>query len=343
MGRKAQGIKVSFIILNFNGVDLTCNCLKSIYQQNYKNYEIILIDNGSTDNSAKIIERKYPDVKIIKNRTNLGFAEGNNIGYKYSRGDLVLFLNNDTLVDKNFLTELINKLFSDPKIGAVQPKIMCFPRKVFIDSIGSYFLPTGFLYHLGHNKKDQDKYNKESEIFSMKGACMLFKKDVLEKVGLFDKRYFAYFEETDLCQRVWLAGYKIFYVPRSTIYHFGGETSKKLNNSYVQYNSYKNRIYTYCKNFEPATLTRILPVHILLCQLSSVSYFLTMKLSLAISIQRAIIWNIFNIDKILKERRGIQKIRSVEDKSYLPNVTRTVDWNYYYHLFATSLSGYKDK
>lgn len=334
--------KISIIILNYNEPELTIRCLKSLEKISYKNYEIILVDNGSKEDVGKLIKDKFRNVKLIKNKENLGYAEGNNVGYRQAKGELILFLNNDAIVTRDFLQPLVDSLNVDRELAAVQPKILQYPKKELIDSVGSYFITTGFLYHLGHNKKDQKKYQNETYVFSMKGACMLFKKSVLEKVGVFDKDYFAYFEETDLCHRVWLAGHKIKFIPESTIYHEGGQTSKKLQSTFVQFHSYKNRIYTYAKNFELLTLLKILPIHLLLCEVVSCLYIVTGKFSLTWAIQRSVLWNVVNIKKIINERKKMKKLRQVRDREYLPKITKVVRLSYYYHLFATSLSGYKD-
>lgn len=333
--------KVSIIILNYNGAELTSNCLDSIYKQDYKNFEIIIVDNGSTESTDKIT-KNFPGIKLIKSKVNLGYAEGNNLGFKRSKGELILFLNNDTIVSKNFLKILVNKITSNYLIAAVQPKILCYPKTEIIDSVGSDLLNSGFLYHFGHNKKESQKYNKEKEIFSMKGACMLFKKDILETVGVFDKSYFAYFEETDLCNRVWLAGYRILYVPQAKIYHLGGGTARNIPNTFIQYHSYKNRIYTYFKNFELLTLIKIIPFHILICEFASFVYLFKLKFSFFLAIQKAIFWNIVNFKGIINERKKIKSLRKVSDKKFLPNLSAKVRPSYYYHLFTTSLAGYKD-
>lgn len=337
-----KNLKVSIIVLNHNGYQMTKDCLKSLLNVNYNNIEIIIIDNGSSDNSAKLLLKDFPNIKIIRNKINRGYAEGNNIGFRAASGDLICFLNNDTLVEKNFISPLIDVLISSEKIGAVQPKIMNYPQIKVIDSIGSYFINSGFLYHYGHNKKIAKKYQNSSDIFSMKGACMLFKREVIDKVGLFEDSYFAYFEETDLCHRSILAGYKIKYVPESVIFHIGGNTASKLPISFIQFHSYKNRIYTYLKNFEPITLLKILPIHLLFCLLISLVYLFSLKLSLSFAVIKAIFWNFYHIRLIKQKRDSIKKIRVLRDQDYLPSLTRKVSFSYYYHLFSTSLAGYED-
>lgn len=339
---------VSIIIVNWNGKNLLRDCLTSLFEITYQNFEVIFVDNGSTDGSIEEIkklgltENQLKKIHVLKNKKNLGFAEGNNVGYKIAKGELILFLNNDTYIDKNFLSKLVERLLADDSIAAVQPKILMYPGTNKIDSVGSYFLSTGFLYHPGHHKKDNHKFEKESEIYTMKGACMLFRKTVLDKVGIFDKSYFAYFEETDLCHRVWLAGYRILYIPYAKIFHKGGETAKKIENSFLIYHSYKNRIYTYLKNFSVINIIKVIPIHIVLCELASLIYLIRGQVPQSIAVQKAILWNFINWKMLINSRRKIQRMRKIQDRNFLPNVTRSVKLNYYYHLFATALAGYKD-
>lgn len=341
---------VSIIIVNFNGVSVLPACFDSLLKlKTSAVVDIIVVDNNSKDDSIGLINeynKRFATKKIllktIKNKQNDGFAEGNNIGYKASKGDYVLFLNSDTVVEPDFLNPLLQTL-KDKKIGGVQPRMMQMEPHDYIDSIGSYFLNTGFLYHKGHNKPVQKKYLKKDMIFSMKGACMLIKREVLEQVGVFDIDYFAYFEETDLCHRIWLAGYSIYYCPESVIFHKGGSTANYLPSGFILFHSYKNRIYTFLKNFEIITLIKILPIHIILCEIISLLYSATGKINLFISLQKALLWNLQNIGKISTSRNNIQhNIRKVKDKEYLAVIEKTVRWDYYYHLFTTSLRGYRD-
>ncbi len=336
----------SVIIVNWNGKTHLADCIPSLLNARWPGvYEIIVVDNGSTDGSLKYIralQKKHAHIFVIQNKTNLGFAETNNQGFARSTGEYVVFLNNDTVVTPEFMMPLVSRLKKYPGVAAVQPRICKYPDTTLVDSVGSYFLTNGFLYHVGHNKPDQDKYHSPAPIFTMKGACMVFKRHVLEHVGVFDPAYFAYFEETDLCQRVWLSGKSIWYEPNSIIYHKGGETSTRFPSHYIQYHSYKNRIYTYLKNFEAHTLVGVVPRHIAVCILIMCVYILTGNIAVAAAVFRAILWNIFSINRLRNDRRSIARLRAVKDSQYLPAVTRSVPMSYYYHLFKTSLAGYED-
>lgn len=337
---------VSVIIVNWNGKHFLKECLTSLYNQNYKNIEVVFVDNNSKDGSVEYVKRSFPKTKIIVNKENLGFAEANSVGYKETTGTYVLFLNNDTRVRKNFILELVKVLEKNKKIAGAQSKILLMDDPTKLDSVGAFLTNTGFLYHYGIAKKDSLKYNKQIDLYSAKGACMMFKREVLEKIKvdgeIFDSRYFAYFEETDMCHRVWLAGYRIAFVPKSIMYHKMGGTSAKLDNAFVQYHSFKNRINSYIKNLGTFELLKILPIHILLCEVFALFSLFRFKFQLFLSIQKAILWNIVEISTTLSKRKYIQtKIRKRSDSSFFSTITSKVKINYYIHLLS-GLSAYED-
>lgn len=338
----------SIIIVNWNGKEHLRKCFPSLQWQIYKNIEIVLVDNASTDGSVDYIRKYFPKTKIIVNKNNLGFAEANNVGYKASKGKYVLFLNNDTMVDKNFLVELIKAVEEEKDVGGVQSKILLMDKPKYHDSVGSFFTATGFLYHFGAYKKDGPRYNSQLDLYSARGACMLFKREVLEKVKvqgeIFDSSYFAYFEETDLCHRVLLAGFRMVYVPGSVIHHKLGGTSERLASAFVHYHSYKNRINSYIKNLGFAKLLKVLPLHISLCLAVSVLYLLRGNFKLALAIIRAMIWNLIVVGRTLEKRHYIQKrIRSLKDNNFLPAVSKPASLRYYSYVFFGDLRKYVEK
>jgi hypothetical protein len=328
---------VSIIIVNWNGKRWLPGCFGSLAKQQHTNFEIIFVDNASTDDSVAWVKEHYPKTKIIVAKENLGFAGGNNVGYRKAKGEYVLFLNNDTRVTKSFLSELVHAIQQNPKAGGVQSKILLMDHLDTHDSVGAFLTPTGFLYHYGFGAKDQKKYDKKISLHTAKGACMMFRRDVLQKVAIagniFDPDYFAYFEESDLCHRVWLAGFDIQYAPASVIYHKMGATSAGMNNAFIQYHSFKNRIRTYMKNLGSRQLFLILPVHILLCEAFSLVSFLRGRFALGLAIQRAFLWNVTHMVSTLKLRNLIQrKIRKQPDEAFLPQVMRHPGFGYYLGL-----------
>jgi len=345
---------VSVIIVGYNAKHFLPECLGSLTKGTYKNIEILYIDNGSTDGTSEYVNKYYPQIILIQNSKNVGFSPAHEGILAKVKGDAVLLLNTDTIVEGNLLKELVKVLYEKKDIGAVQPKILMYPEKDKIDSIGSFFLMNGILYHFGYEKDQNLKiYNKPMEIFSTKGAIMLIKKDVLDKVSfpkygnhkasIFDQDYFTAFEDTDLCMRIWIAGYKILYVSSTRGYHIGGGTVMKMIRSFIIFHGEKNRIATYIKNLSPKYLLKVIPRIIVILQIEFLMYLIIRRrIDLAFSIQKAILWNILHLKEILKKRYYVQThIRVVDDENFLPYLTKKVRLSYYYYL-VIGLRGYKD-
>lgn len=337
---------VSILIVNWNSIENLKECLDSLFKIDYLNYEVILVDNGSTDDSVSWVEKNYPEVVIAKANKNLGFAGGNNFGLKYCKGKYILFLNNDTIVTKDFLRSLVEFMEKEDKVAVVQPTILFHrpgtPLNKKINSVGSFLVKSGFLYHLNYGKKfEQKDYEDSYEIYSAYGACFLARKSIIDKLGLFDTDYFAYFEETDFCHRVWLSGFKVMIYTKALIYHKGAKTAQKLPSSFIQYHSFKNRLYTYLKNFDVSSIIKIFIPHLLICEISSVLYLLVRRPGYAWAIQKAIFWNITNLKKLLRDRSKVQaEVRKVKDADFIPKLTKSVDVRYYYFLSSGELEKY---
>lgn len=240
--------KVSVIILNWNGWEDTIECLKSLYQINYSNFNVIIIDNASEDDSVKRIN-EYAEgkkLKIIENKENYGFAEGNNIGIRYVLNNLhpdyILLLNNDTIVDKNFLKELVYAGEIDAEIGMIGPKIYYYDKPDVIWSVGckiSWKLARGI--QIGSNEEDHGQYDKSKIVEYVSGSAFLIKINVIEKIGLMDKNYFLYFEESDWTLRANQEGYKSLYVPNAKIWHKVSQTGGGISNPIGLYYITRNR------------------------------------------------------------------------------------------------------
>jgi len=249
---------VSIIVVNFNGFKWLKGCFDALIDQSYRDLEIIFVDNASTDNSVDFIKTNYPSVKTVKNDENYGFAKGNNIGYKHSKGDYIILLNNDTYVEKDYVTNFINVFDKYPRCGIAQSKIVLMDNPKKLDCAGSFWTDTTFLYHYGFGKDASDpKYNKDYKVFSVKGASMIIKREVIDTIGLFDDDFWCYYEETDLCHRAWLTGYEVWYYPEALCYHAMGATSSKFKNEFVQYHNLKNKLSSFTKNFDFYELFKI--------------------------------------------------------------------------------------
>jgi len=341
---------ISILIVNYNQKGYTKACLESLNQITYKNIEIIVVDNNSTDGSREMLKKfknsKFParggqaKLQIIENGENLGFAGGNNAGYKRARGEYVLLLNNDTKVTPGFLEPLVEDMQKDKKLGIVQSKMYVMDRPRYLDSVASYLTFTGYLYHEGYLAKDVGQFDELKYALSVKGACMLVRKSAL-KLGLFDEDYFAYFEETDLCWRTWLLGYKVAFEPKSVIYHKMGATSGKMNNWFIQFHSFKNRIRTILKNVSLGTLVWMMPVH-LFVSLGFMCYLLvTGRFGGVASIVRAVVWNVSNISDTLRKRKKVQSLRKLDDREVFKYTLNNPSIGFYRRHLGLLMKGVK--
>ena len=220
-------------------------------------------------------------------------------------------------------------MLRDKNLGIVQSKIKVMDKPLLLDGVVSYQTLTGFLFHEGYLDKDGDAYQDFLYSFSVKGACILIRREIL-KAGLFDSRYFAYFEETDLCWRVWLMGYKVGFEPRSVIYHKMGLTSSKMKSSFTHYHSFKNRIRTIIKNADETTIVWMLPIHLFAC-MGLLVYFLFLEVNGAKSILRAFWWNLINLPETLYLRKKVQSLRKVPDSQVFNTVYKNPSFSFYLH------------
>lgn len=220
--------KVSIIILNWNGKENTINCLEALKLTTYSNYETIVVDNGSTDGSVNYFKAHYPEIELIENGENLGFAEGNNVAIrevlKKEEIKYIALLNNDTIIKPDWLENLVNALESDEKIGSCQPKILSLINPDMIDAVGISIDRYGGAAQEGHNEKDLGQYDKITEVFGVCAGAALYRAKMLNQIGLFDKDFFAYYEDVDLAIRARLFGWKSVCVPQAVIYHIHSAT-----------------------------------------------------------------------------------------------------------------------
>ncbi len=327
---------ISIIIINWNGSEVLSTCLESLKHQRYKHVETVVWDNNSSDASHAIV-KKYPKTRWLPHKKNVGFSLANTLAVKHTKGKYILLLNNDTIVTRDFLSRLVEVLETNPTVGVVQPMLLYKGNPNYkdgsINSIGAYLTPTGFLYYPEYGKMPKKKNSSTMPVYSAYGACMLTRRSVIQKVGLFDTDFFAYFEESDFCHRVWLAGYSVVSDCSSFIYHIGSVSTKKHNFSNILFHSYKNRLCSYIKNFSKASLARVGAVHVFFSLLMIVLYIVRGKFSLAGAIVRAFLWNFEFLDKNLKKRKIVQNyIRMRPDTAFIDLIMRYPSWKYFYYL-----------
>ena len=276
--------KVTIIILNWNGKEDTIECLESLKHITYPNYEILLVDNGSTDGSVECFRERYPGMEIIENGENLGFAEGNNVGIRRAMdegADYVLLLNNDTVVDPEFLGELVKVADGDENIGIVGPKIYYYDYDGRNDVIwfagGNVLRRIGQPFHYGLHKIDKGQYDKMKNVDFITGCALLIKQEVVGIVGLLDVDYFAYFEDLDYNIKVSKARYSIVYSPKAKIWHKGSSTSGFMSTTYIYFHT-RNRILFVKKNAHKFDfLVLFLPYFIVIRVIRSLFMFITKR------------------------------------------------------------------
>lgn len=235
-------LELSIVIVNYNAKKYLEQCLNSIYKNSLQiNIEIILVDNGSTDNSILMIKKKFPTVKLIENRKNEGFVKAANKGIKLCKAKYILSLNNDTFIYQKSLAELLKFMNSHPEVGISGPKVLnsdgtiqhqCKRGFPTISSAFYYFLglhryfPKSKVF--GHYLMTYLDPEEINEVDSVSGACLMVKREIVEQVGLLDEDYIMYGDDLDLCYRIKKIGWKIYYVPTAKIIHYGGISSRKI-------------------------------------------------------------------------------------------------------------------
>ncbi|MBN8650398.1 MAG: glycosyltransferase family 2 protein [Cytophagales bacterium] len=241
---------ISIITINFNSLQVTCEFLESTKKLTYRNFEIILVDNASKENPTEVITSRFPEVKLLLNDTNLGFAGGNNSGMAIAKGDYFLIINNDTEVTENLLERLLEP-FKDNSVGVVSPKIKYFFHPDIIQYAGFTEINpiTGRNKTIGDKEKDQGQHDAPYYTSYAHGAAMFLKKDVVEKTGMFAEVFFLYYEELDWSARIQRAGYRIYYQPEAVIYHKESMSTGK-NSTLKTYYLTRNRILFLRRNIQ---------------------------------------------------------------------------------------------
>lgn len=313
----------SIIIVNFNDSRLLGGCLNSISKSTYKNFEVIIVDNGSNNKirySIKNFTKKYCySLKIIFLNKNYGPAKARNIAVKKARGKYLGFLDNDTEVNKNWILKADEIFNKHPKVGSIQCKLLQLQKKTHFDYLGEYLSNFGFLVPLvPFNSLDNKKNQPLQKILAAKSAGMFIKKDLFQQIKGFDEKYFIFLEETDLGWRVWLHNYQVVTCPSSIVYHRFSSTknivSPDFNNYLIRFHGTKNYIYTLIKNLSPKLLLKILPVHIFLWFGFSFYLLLHGNIQSSLNIIRGIFWNLKYLPQILKQRHYVQSHRLISDQ-----------------------------
>lgn len=293
---------ISVIIVNWNGRKWLKKCLDSLADQTNSNFEVIIVDNGSTDNSKEFIKKHYPSVCIIENGENLGFARGNNIGIEKAKGEFILLLNSDTWLDRNFLEKIKNKLMNN-EFDVISPV------EVGYDGRGLNYSASRTVDIFGHPyfKKGNNK------TFYLQGICLFFKKNFYMETAGMDDNFFMYFEETDWFWRLNLLNKKFLSCPDIVVNHYGsGSVGSGLKPSNFLWRN-QNTLQMLLKNYSWYNLLWVLLVYIVQNIFEIIFFLIILKPKIAYSYIEGWVFNVINIRKTLEKRKWVQENRLVSD------------------------------
>lgn len=300
--------RVSLLILNYNGKAHLKKCLESVFRMEYPNFEVKLVDNGSTDGSVEFVKKNYPQVKIVEHGVNRGFALGYNLVMDSVKSEFVALLNNDVLVEPEWLKKLI-PYAKQEKVAAVTSKMLFLSDNGRINAAGGSCDVYGVGWNRGNGEVDWGQYDKVEEVFYGSGGALLIKRKVWDEIGPFDERYFLYGEDLDWCWRARLKGYKILYVPHAKVYHYW-RGSKAPMERFLE----KHWLATLLKNYSLKTLLKTLPKYLALKLLKFIWLLKNGGKNEEIAVIEALIWNLANLRDTWKKRVVIQSFRSVSDE-----------------------------
>ena len=304
--------KISIVILNYNAGQLLLDCVESIKNTDYKNYEIIVVDNASKDNSHKECKKKFPEIKLIENDKNLGYCEGNNVGLRQVEGKFVVVLNPDTLVESKWLKELVrgyNK-FGD---GIYQPKFLTTDNHKILQGTGNMIQLFGFGFSPNRNVIDNGQFNKPEVVGYASGTCLFTSTAILQKLGMFDSFLFAYHDDLDLCWRAAMQDIKSYYIPTSIVYHPPEGFSFKWT-AFKYYLLERNRQYCILTHYSRKTYYKMLPA-LIIVEIGVFLFYL--KKGVVISKIRATCNILKNLGYINEKYKKIQNERIVSDKKLI--------------------------
>jgi GT2 family glycosyltransferase len=295
-------------------------CLESLFVTNYQNFQVVLLDNDSNDYSCEYAARLYEGrIDLIGSNVKRGYGAANNLALEHARSlraDYIVLLNDDVIVDSNWLGELVHEAEKDPTIGACQPKLRSLSEPRFFEYNGAcggmldiYGVPLtrGRIFDLV--EEDNGQYDKSVEIFWASGAAFFLRRSVIDEVGLLDDTFFIQMEEIDFCWRIRLSGYRVLSVPKSVIYHLGGGTPQPEK----FYLKNRNNLITIVKNYSGWNLLRFLPLRIVQDYLSFIYYMIGKQTGRAMPILRAYSWLLRNPRPALSGRYTVQRRRRVKD------------------------------
>ena len=254
---------VTVVIPNWNGVRLLELCLSSLRDQSFTDFETLLVDSGSTDGSLDFVAQNFPDVKTIALGENRGFSGAVNEGIRASGTELVALLNNDTEQDPDWLRALLRAAQDHPESGLFASKLVDFHDRRVLDGAGDAMRLSGLPYRLGHGERDGGRFDTPGYVFGACAAAALYRRDMLDEIGLFDEDFVSYCEDGDLSFRAQLAGYRCFYVPGAVVYHMGSASTGGKRSPTATRLGTRNSFSLLVKNLPLSVVPHILPFFVL--------------------------------------------------------------------------------
>jgi GT2 family glycosyltransferase len=334
---------VSIIILNYNAGNLLLNCVDSVFKSTYPNFEVLVVDNISTDNSHVICKEKFEKIRLIENKENLGYCEGNNVGIRNANGEFIVILNPDTTVEPNWLDHLMSA-YNEFGEGLYQPKFFSLNEKLVLQSTGNMLHIFGFGFARDKGKIDDEKMESIEKINYASGTCLFTSKIVLDKIGLLDPFLFLYHDDLDLGWRAAHIGINSFYVPKSIIYHAESYSIKWSSKKF--YWLERNRKYCLLTHYSKETYAKM-RLSLFLVDLCVWLFYLS-KGFLGAKIKAEL--DIFRNRKAIKIRHNqLEKIKIVPDKELIKKfpdeifVPKNVSEPIFNQLFNNILSALSKK
>jgi len=299
---------LSIVIPNWNGKHFLQTCLDSLQRQTYTSIEIIIVDNASQDGSQAFILEHYPHVNLIELPENRGFTGACNAGMEAAKGEFIALLNNDTEVDENWASAIVDAFEHHPEVGIVASKMLLFDRRDHIHTAGDYFTLDGRAGNRGVWQRDEGQFDDEEYVFSACGGASIYRKVLLEQVGLLDEDFFFSLEDIDLAWRAQLVGWRCLYTPAAIVYHHLSATGGGVTASF---HDGRNLIYVLLKNY-PTALWRKHAWSILKAQ-SKIAWdaLKAWRGEAARARLRGMLAGLFGMPKMLRKRAAIQRSRTV--------------------------------
>jgi GT2 family glycosyltransferase len=303
-------VKIAVIVLNWNGRQFLPECLDSLAAQTMRDFEVVLVDNGSADGSPLYIRDAYPWVKLVELPENIGFAAGNNRGLEAAAGEFIVALNNDTRVEPDFLAELLAAAQAFPGAGMVAAKMLNYFEPGRIDAVALKIGVNGLGYNIGYGERDAGQYDVGVAAFGPCGGAALYRRAMIEKIGFFDPDFFAYYEDFDLAWRGRLAGWGCVCAPRAVVHHVHSATSGEYS-PFKVYQTQRNKWYVIAKNWPGVLILRHLPA---LLFADAASFALALARGRGGAALRARLDFLRNLPGLLQKRRELERARLLSNR-----------------------------